>query len=262
MSCKEVDQFLDCGPGAALPREAAEHLRSCERCRALFDGFQGAVPHGLAPQLQGRLEQAVLGSLEPVKPLPSARSLAAGFSLVFFAVAGAGAVALGVATPKVMNPVQLGVVFALLAGGAVLLAIALSREMLPGAYALNRLYCSKVLLAWLLPAFLLAVAALFPWRASQPFLAGFPCTLAGLLLSAPAAVLFWLLLRRGAVLSPGTAGAASGLLAGLAGALALHLTCIMAEAPHLAVWHVGVPVGCALAGFAIGRFAERRAPVR
>lgn len=58
----------------------------------------------------------------------------------------------------------------------------------------------------------------------------------------PAAILFWLLLRRGRALGVGTAGATFGAIAGLLGASVLQLTCNHQDAGHLLVWHGGVVI--------------------
>ena len=53
----------------------------------------------------------------------------------------------------------------------------------------------------------------------------------------PAAFVFWLILRRSAILSPRRVGAAAGMLAGLASKTVLEVHC-----PNSNVWHVGFTV--------------------
>ncbi len=67
---------------------------------------------------------------------------------------------------------------------------------------------------------------------------------------------FWLVLRRGAVLSPSMTGAATGLLAGLVGTSVLEIHCPNLDAWHILVSHLGVAVLCALAGLIIGLATE------
>ena len=58
-----------------------------------------------------------------------------------------------------------------------------------------------------------------------------------LVIAVPAAVVFWLLARRGALFGGARVGAA---LTGLAGVLALavlQFRCMFQQAPHLLVWH-------------------------
>src|SRR5260370_8043344 len=59
-------------------------------------------------------------------------------------------------------------------------------------------------------------ASLFHWHEESAFvLTGLGCLRTGLVCAIPAAALFWLFLRPGAILSPGLTGAAAGGLAGL-----------------------------------------------
>jgi hypothetical protein len=71
-----------------------------------------------------------------------------------------------------------------------------------------------------------------------------------------AAVPFWILLRRGAVLSPRVTGAATGLLAGLAGTSTLEIHCPNLDVWHILVSHLGVAVLGAVAGFIVGTAVE------
>jgi hypothetical protein len=87
---------------------------------------------------------------------------------------------------------------------------------------------------------------------------GIRCLKAGLMDAVPAALLVWLVVRRGFVLDSAAAGAAAGTIAGLAGVLMLELHCPLLEAPHAMVWHVAVVPLCALAGAAAGRFRRSK----
>jgi hypothetical protein len=72
-------------------------------------------------------------------------------------------------------------------------------------------------------------------------------------MSLPAAGLAVILLRRGAILTPGVVGAAAGLLAALVGVVGLHFACATQAAPHIALGHLGIPVLGAGLGYLIGR---------
>ena len=63
----------------------------------------------------------------------------------------------------------------------------------------------------------------------------FPC---GRLLST--AFLFWLVVRRGAIIHPKLMGAAIGRLAGLTGLSVLAMNCSNLNVFHILVWHWGV----------------------
>jgi hypothetical protein len=65
-----------------------------------------------------------------------------------------------------------------------------------------------------------------------------------------------MVLRRGAVLSPGLTGAATGLFAGLVGTSVLEIHCPNLNGWHILVSHLGVAILCALAGLVIGLAAE------
>jgi hypothetical protein len=78
----------------------------------------------------------------------------------------------------------------------------------------------------------------------------------GIPIGALAAGLFWLVLRRGAILSPSMTGAATGLLAGLVGASVLEIHCPNLDALHILVSHLGVAILCAMAGLFTGLTAE------
>jgi hypothetical protein len=84
------------------------------------------------------------------------------------------------------------------------------------------------------------------------------CIQAGTLVGALAALPFWLVLRRGAILSPRMTGAAAGLLAGLAGTSVLEIHCPNLDAWHILLSHLGVAILCALAGIATGLTVEIR----
>jgi len=69
---------------------------------------------------------------------------------------------------------------------------------------------------------------------------------------------FWLVLRRGAILSPAMTGAATGLLAGLVGTSALEIHCPNLHVGHILVSHLGVAVLGTTVGFFIGMVAGTR----
>jgi hypothetical protein len=78
----------------------------------------------------------------------------------------------------------------------------------------------------------------------------------GLVYSIPTALLFWMLLRRGAILFPKLVGAAAGGFAGLIGLSVLEVNCPNLNEYHVLVWHWGVILISSLAGVALGAVAE------
>jgi len=259
MSCKEIDEFLDdrvSRVDTSVPGWVAAHCRQCARCQQLLDLLKTQVRIQPPPaDLLSRVDEVIAGSLRAVTPLSPARSFVLGFLAIFVALAVGGIVTMGVGATRVMSIWQFAGVGSILGAGAVLLAISLSRQMTPGSYQKVR---PAALVFSLVACFLLALLLLFPWKLDGDFVSvGLRCASAGLMLIVPASVCLWFLVRRGAVLSPGPAGGTIGLLAGLVGATALHFGCEIATAPHLVVWHAGIPVFCALAGFLLGRFSGR-----
>src|SRR5262249_46007071 len=85
---------------------------------------------------------------------------------------------------------------------------------------------------------------------------GLSCFRGGLTFSIPAALLFWQLLRRGAMLFPKLVGAAPGGLAGLVGLSVLGLNCPNPSVFHILVLHFGVVLISAAGGALIGATVE------
>jgi hypothetical protein len=103
----------------------------------------------------------------------------------------------------------------------------------------------------------IAIAVLFQFQHEQDFWGNaWPCIRAGTPIGVLAAVPFWLMLRRGAILSPTMSGAATGLFAGLVGTSVLEIHCPNLDAWHILVSHLGVAMLCALAGLVVGLTAE------
>jgi hypothetical protein len=98
----------------------------------------------------------------------------------------------------------------------------------------------KLLSAGVIISLTVAIAVLFQFQHERNFWAnGWACLRAGIPIGILAAVPFWLLLRRGAVLSPGVTGAAIGLLAGLVGTTVLEIHCPNLDGWHILVSHLG-----------------------
>ena len=88
--------------------------------------------------------------------------------------------------------------------------------------------------------------------------AGIACLLTGLLHAIPAALLGWLVLRRGFAVDSAAAGLAAGTLAGLAGVAMLELHCPNFQAMHILIWHTAVlPVSAAAGALLAWRLSFR-----
>lgn len=252
----EFDQWVDLrtsreGP-LNLSQKALEHIRKCDRCRRLYEWLvEGLSPAEVSPTVYEKIQTQLKESLTPVTPQPPPRVLAAQFLLVFLLFAGPVIGMLGASGLHEMGVAQVIGIGLVLVFGAALLSLSLAWQVTPGS--LHRVP-PRVAILTLAAGFLLGIAILFPWYASEAFLMrGWSCLNAGLLTAIPAALLFWLLVRRGHVMATVALGGTLGAMAGLLGATVLQLTCDRQDAGHLLVWHGGVLVVSIGAGMLIAR---------
>lgn len=202
------------------------------------------------PGLLERIPAGILTDLTPVRPLPAPWILAARLVALAALAAVAFAAKVGFYGLHKLGAGESALIYTALAILIWLAAMANAAAMVPAARPLIRP----------LPLVVAATAALagifaliFDDKSTVDFVQrGIPCLRAGLLDAVPAALLVWLVVRRGLVLQAAAAGAAAGALAGLAGVLMLELHCPILEAPHAMVWHVAVIPLSALAGMAVG----------
>lgn len=257
MTCGGIDELLTSGKhNEPLPPEAEEHLQSCSNCRSLASAVRSAASadYRLDPAVLERVRRPLLSSVSRVRPLAPPAFFAAGFLLILTAVAVIGGKMLGMHGLPVLTPAARALIFATLILLASLAAIAIARDMRPG---------EKILGGWLLfAASFIAIEAVFfllfhDYTMGKFVRSGTGCLKAGLFFAAPTGLFAWLLLRRGYVVAPVSAGAAIGTLAGLAGLAALELHCPILTIPHVAVWHAAVFVASIGAGVLAGRIARR-----
>jgi hypothetical protein len=256
MNCNDVDQALIEWPAASqLPPQAEEHLRSCVRCQELVLAISTPVPgEPPSPTTLRQIEQAMLAELHAVRPLTPKRYVFVAFAAIFVSIVAVGVYRLGAFAIAVMSPLQAGAILSALAIGGALLAYSLVLQMVPGS---RHRIPPKLLPFGVIISLTVAMAVLFQFQHERNFWAdGWACLRAGIPIGILAAVPFWLLLRRGAVLSPGVTGAATGLLAGLVGTTVLEIHCPNLDAWHILVSHLGVSVLLAVAGLVAGLAAE------
>lgn len=257
-ACKRVDGELDriFEPTAGgLSEQARRHLAECERCRELYEWLLRA-PAGLepSPELCRRIRQVLAASLAPVTVLPPTWVTVAQL-MAMFGLFLAGMVAvMGAGGLDRMAQVQIFAVSGLLAAGVALLSLSLAWQMRPGS---RHRVAAEVAIGALSVGVLLAMVLLFPWRWPEAYVRqGWMCGLiGGGGAAAPGALLFWLLIRRGAPLSLPKLGATLGAMAGLLAVAVLQFECTQQEAWHLLAWHGGVLVISIAAGAALGRLA-------
>jgi hypothetical protein len=184
------------------------------------------------------------------------------FLLIFFALLAVGVSRLGAYAWAELNWIHRIMICTSLGASAALLAYSMVQQMFPGS---RRRIPPAFLPLGIFVCLMLVLAALFEIGHSGRFIRdGMPCFEAGIPYAVPAAILFWLILRRGAVLSPRTTGVICGALAGLIGVSVLEIHCSNFDLRHILVWHLGVGVSGAVAGLLVGWIGEmisRKRPV-
>jgi hypothetical protein len=256
LRCTDIDDLITSGPAELLELpEAAEHMAICQHCSGLVQTLQKIeeAPTPVESQVK-RIQAMIVARLQPVRPLPPARFFLGACAFIFLSVVAIGIMPSGTDGWAALNGVQRIAVFATLAASAVLLAVSMIGQMVPGnKYAL----APTLLPIGVLTVLMIILAVTFRPREELAFVqSGLACVRRGLTYSIPAAFLFWLLLRRGAMLSPKLVGAAVGGLAGLAGFSVLELNCPDVNVFHIVVWHWGVVLIGAASGALIGAAAE------
>jgi hypothetical protein len=255
MNCHDVDQALS--QGSPLPLQAEEHAGTCNRCQQLLSALNSPVSTDpLSPAALRNIAEKLADNLRPVRPLAPARYFVGAFVGIFVFIVALSVYRSGAFAIAVMTPLQTTAILSTLAIGSGLLVYSLVNQMVPG----SRHRISPALLAvgiTILVAMVMAV--LFQVQQEENFWGNaWVCIRAGTLVGAITAAPFWLVLRRGAILSPRMTGAAAGLLAGLAGTSMLEMHCPILDAWHILLSHLGVAILCALAGLAMGLTAEIR----
>ena len=196
------------------------------------------APDDLMPETLQRIADSIRPLLRPVRPLPSTWVMTCGLVLACAAVSLAGAVRAGFFGFEEMNILDRSLIFPGLVILAYLTGNAFVHEMIPAS--LRRV--SPGALLGFVSVMLLGVFALLfrDYRTDHFVSVGIVCLLTGLLHAIPAALLSWLLLRRGFAVKPVSAGLVAGTLGGLAGVGVLELHCPNFQAAHILVWHTAV----------------------
>jgi hypothetical protein len=196
------------------------------------------VPHGLHAETLQRIAESIRPSLRPVRPLPPPRVMTGGLVLICALVALAGASRAGFYGIEKMDLLERALIFPALFSLAWVAGIGFVHEMVPGS---RRRVTTGALLVSVTFLLVGIFALLFrDYQTTHFFSAGIACLLTGLLFAFPAAVLAWLLLRRGFAVNSIFAGLAAGTLAGFAGLGMLELHCQNFQAAHVLVWHIAV----------------------
>jgi len=253
MNCKDVARALS--EESLLPPQAQDHVRNCNRCQELVNALNRPVgADSPSPETLRHIADGMATGLRPVRPVAPARYFFGAFAVIFVSVAALGVYRMGAFAIAVMTPMQTAAIFSALAVSTGLLAYSLVQQMVPGS---RHRIPPRLLPIAITISLTIAMAVLFQFQHERHFWANaWACIRAGTPFGALAAVPFWLMLRRGAILSPGMTGAATGLLAGLVGTSVLEIHCPNLDAWHILVSHLGVAILFALAGLVIGLASE------
>ncbi len=196
------------------------------------------APQHLKAETLQRLADSIKPSLHPVHPLPPAWLMTSGLVFICAAVALAGATRAGFYGIENMGLLERALIFPILLVFAWVAGSGFVREMIPGS---RRRVPPSALLSIVIVLLVCVFALLFrDYRTSDFFSAGIACLLTGFLFALPAALLAWLLLRRGFAVNPPSAGLVAGTLGGLAGLGMLELHCPNFQAAHVLLWHTAV----------------------
>jgi hypothetical protein len=257
MNCRDVDQAL-IGESAVtkLPLDVRDHLRNCHACLKIEHALRAPVlsdePSSATLSL---IEQKLVADFEAVRPVMPARHAVA-FGAIFASIALLGVYRLGAFAFTLMSPLQTGVMLGAMLISAGVLIYSLVQQMVPGSvHKISPRLSPIAILASLTVVF----SVLFQFQHDADYwLRALACLRAGTTIGFVAAVPFWLVLRRGALLSPAVTGAATGMLAGLVGASVLEIHCPNLDAWHILLSHLGVAALCSMAGLTLGRLTVRK----
>jgi hypothetical protein len=253
MNCDDLAKALS--KETPLPLDAREHVKSCKRCQELVEALNMPVAvESLPPATLQQIAEGIATNLRPVSPVAPAGYFFAAFSGVFVSIVAFFVYRMGALAIAVMTPLETVAILTALAVSTGLLAYSLVHQMIPGShYRIS----PRLLPVGIAVSLTIMIAVLFRFQHEQNFWRhAWPCIRVGTPIGVLAAVPFWLILRRGAILSPGMTGATTGLLAGLVGTSVLEIHCPNLDAWHILASHLGVAVLCALAGLIVGLAVE------
>lgn len=224
--------------------------------RRLESWLQSKANAEVSRETQEKIVGMLSPSLATVKPIASQGRLIAAFLGIFVLCVAAAIPATGWKGIHLMTGAQIASMMAIFIAGALLFSFTLTSQMVPGS---SMRFPLSGVLALSGAALVGGIALVFPWRILGAFTSeGWRCAVLELAVAAPAAGLFWMIVRRGAPFRGPALGAA---IAGLSVFLALTVVqsqCMFPQAPHILVWHAGIAallIICgALAGLASRRF--------
>ena len=246
-----------------LPLDAREHLKSCKRCREFARALTAPIPPDEPSRCDlSQIERRLSFELRAVRPVLSNRYLFVAFGAIFVFAVSLNVRRLGAFGVVAMSPLQISIVLGSLTISTCFMIYSLMHQMLPGS---RHRVSPKLLPIAITISLVVMIAVLFQFQHDRDFWANaWACLTTGTPIGFVTAVPFWLVLRRGAVLSPIVTGAATGLLSGLVGMSTLEIHCPNLDGWHILVSHLGVAVLSSIVGLGVGvsaEIAERRSAV-
>jgi hypothetical protein len=253
MNCNDLAKALSEEP--QLPLEAQEHVKSCKRCQTLVNTLNTPVAtEPLSPAILQQIAEGIAINLRPVIPVAPAGHFFGAFAVIFVSIVALCVYRMRALAIAVMTPLEAVATLTALAVSTGLVAYSLAHQMIPGS---RHRISPRLLPVGIGVLLTIVIAVLFQFQHEQNFWGhAWPCIRVGTPIGVLAAVPFWVILRRGAILSPSMTGATTGLLAGLVGTSVLEIHCPNLDAWHILISHLGVAMLCALAGLSIGLAIE------
>jgi hypothetical protein len=262
MNCEqidaEIDQRLESGV-AALSATVQAHLTACGRCRSLYGEPGVETPDYGSSAFNRRILASMAPSLAAIAPVPRF-SICVFRSFGLLAILAAVPVAfMGLPALARMNIPQLLTAVMLLAVAALLGSVLLAKQIVPATRQWLATWPGTALFAGIV---LIVNIAVFPWREQgTSFVLSWACLFKELAIAAPGGFIFWITLRRAALLSAVAKGASIGAMAGLLGVIVLQFGCIHQQAAHLLLWHWSAIAVTAGTGALVGRFFSEHSQV-
>jgi hypothetical protein len=257
MNCGAIKELLS--RGEPLTQRAQQHIASCRPCRTMLQALTVPQPAPEATHIN-RMQDLIIASLKPVRPLPSDRALTSLLLTIFVIFSLVGAIPVGYNGFHVLGAYQRLAYYGLILLCAAWFSIATVQQIIPGSK-----HRTNAIATILVPTLLLAllVSVLFHNFNFNRFVSlGMPCFRLGVVCAAISAALLYLLLRKGFFGSPIFAGATVGLFAGLVGIAVLALHCPIENSAHILVWHLGAMVLAGTGGAVVAELRRLKPPKR
>ena len=214
----------------------------------------GSSPQARRPGVSDRVHSSIPATIARIRPLAPAALWIILFLLLFAGIGVGAAARFGIYGWPVLNMAPRMLIFSALLAVSVWAAFATAHQMRPGSRTTR---IGVLLLLTLLAMEIVFFLVFDDYSLGQFFRAGLRCLGLGMLTAVPAGIVVWLLVRRGYILAPISAGCSIGALAGLTGLFALELHCPILTTPHVAIWHAAVVAISAALGAAGGWIGSR-----